>query len=105
MQLPSMQIEWSKFLLIFLQHLSQDRQMIDKQGDQMSFVKNRPSSTHFLVKINTQPIPWEKVTKKFRLLRQFSQKLPKVNNGPMGENSPNLVTLFISMKKRRAQTS
>jgi hypothetical protein len=34
---------------------------------------------------------------KFGLLLQFSSKLPKVNNRPMGENSPNLATLFVAI--------
>jgi hypothetical protein len=36
----------------------------------------------------------KKVAKKYGLLLQFSEKIPKVNNHPLGENSPNLVTLL-----------
>jgi hypothetical protein len=35
----------------------------------------------------------EKVAQLFVLLLQILQKIPKVNSHPMGENSPNLVTL------------
>jgi hypothetical protein len=38
----------------------------------------------------------EKVAQLFGLLLQFSQKLPKENSHPTGENSPNLVTLDYS---------
>jgi hypothetical protein len=37
------------------------------------------------------------VAQKFEPLLQFSKKLPNVNNCPMGQNSPNLVTLFKSL--------
>jgi hypothetical protein len=35
----------------------------------------------------------EKVAELFGLLLQFSQRLPTENSHPIGENSPNLVTL------------
>jgi hypothetical protein len=35
----------------------------------------------------------EKIAQLFWLLLQFSQKLPNENSHPIGENSPNLVTL------------
>jgi hypothetical protein len=35
----------------------------------------------------------KKVAQLFVLFLQFSQKLPKLNSRPIGENSPNLVTL------------
>jgi hypothetical protein len=36
----------------------------------------------------------EKSSPKFGLFQQFSKKLPKENNRPIGENTPNLVTLL-----------
>jgi hypothetical protein len=35
----------------------------------------------------------KKVAQKVGVLLKFSKRLPKVNNHPIGENSPNLVTL------------
>jgi hypothetical protein len=53
--------------------------------------------TPFYVKINTSS---QKVSKKCGLLMQFLKKLPKVNNRPLGENSPNLVTLVTTVSER-----
>jgi hypothetical protein len=43
---------------------------------------------------------------KIRATFVFFQKLPKVNNRPLGENSPNLVTLLVTLlpswKERKA---
>jgi hypothetical protein len=47
----------------------------------------------FLVTINTQLYRWKTVAKVFGLLFFFFNKLPKENNRPIGENSPDLVTL------------
>jgi hypothetical protein len=44
------------------------------------------SPNHFFVKINTQQVPWKTSV-------IFKPLLPKVNNRPIGEHSPNLVTL------------
>jgi hypothetical protein len=61
-------------------------------------VKNRPKCgpPRFFAKINPYTtVIVEKEAQNFGLLLQFSQKLPKVSNHhhPIGENSPNLVTL------------
>jgi hypothetical protein len=45
----------------------------------------------------------EKVAQLFAKLRTFSQKLPKVNSRPTGENSPDLVTLLSAVHKRRRE--
>jgi hypothetical protein len=70
-----------------------------KQGDQMSVGKSGPKSgpNNFFAKINPQLVPWKKVAQKCALLLQFFKPLPKVNNHPLGENSPNLVTLVPSV--------
>jgi hypothetical protein len=64
----------------------------------MSLRKNRPkccSPIHFFVKINTQYILWNKVqSPKFCAACVIVDKLSKVNNRALGENSPNLVTLL-----------
>jgi hypothetical protein len=39
----------------------------------------------------------KKVAHIFGLLQKFQKKLPKVNNHPIGENSPNLATLVVGM--------
>jgi hypothetical protein len=60
-----------------------------QQGDQMILLKSRPKYS---------PNYWyrgKKVGQKFDLLHIF-KALPKVNNCPKGENSPNLVTLIPS---------
>jgi hypothetical protein len=56
----------------------------------MSLRKSRPkfSPLHFFVKIDIELAPWKNVAQKFALFLQLAQKLP------MGENSPNLVTLL-----------
>jgi hypothetical protein len=48
----------------------------------------------FFGKVNIKHLPWIKVEKNFGLLLYFSKNLHKENNRPIGENSPNLVTLF-----------
>jgi hypothetical protein len=68
--------------------------LCDEQGDQMSFVKNRPKRgpIYFLTKlIRTFYVPWKKVAQNGWLLLYFSTA--KENNILLGENSPNLVTL------------
>jgi hypothetical protein len=59
--------------------------------------KNRPkwSPTHFLSQLNYIPnfYRWNKQPKPLGYNCNF-QKLAKANNWPIGENSPNLVTLF-----------
>jgi hypothetical protein len=59
------------------------------QGDQMSLWKSRPkcSPTHFLSKQKRSP--------KFFAGSVIFQKIPDVNNHPMDENSPNLVTMHM----------
>jgi hypothetical protein len=52
----------------------------------------------FFVKSNTQLLQGQKVAQLFVLRLQFSQKLPKVNSHPIGENWPNLVTLLLCPK-------
>jgi hypothetical protein len=58
----------------------------------MSLVHNRPKCgpTHFFVKINTLEISSPRNWATFI----FFRKLLKENNRTIGENSPNLVTLF-----------
>jgi hypothetical protein len=46
--------------------------------------------THFCPKLIHNSFPWKKVG-----TSSICQKLPKENNRPIGENSPNLVTLFL----------
>jgi hypothetical protein len=46
-----------------------------------------------MVKVYTQCILWKKLAKKCGGFLSFFKKLPKANNRPFGENSPNLVTL------------
>jgi hypothetical protein len=49
----------------------------------------------FLVKINTHiNFTLENVSHKFGLFGNFLKKLPKENNRPIDENSPNQVTLI-----------
>jgi hypothetical protein len=48
---------------------------------------------HVFVKINIELSLWVKAAQIFGRLLYFSDKLLKENNRPMGENSPNLVTL------------
>jgi hypothetical protein len=64
----------------------------DTQGNQMSVWKNHPKcrQTHFF-QFNAKVLPWNKVDQEFGLLLQLS--LPKVDNRPIGEKSPNLVNL------------
>jgi hypothetical protein len=64
-----------------------------KQGDQIILFKKSPKMLHngFFVMVNTQHFPWKKVSQNLVLLLN---KLTKRNNGPIAENSPNLVTLF-----------
>jgi hypothetical protein len=45
-------------------------------------------------------VHWDNVVQKLLLLLYFQAKLPKVNNRPTGENSPNLVTLLTSPSLR-----
>jgi hypothetical protein len=56
--------------------------------------KNRPIGcpTQFVKTITYITCTGEKVAQKFELLL-YLKNLAKVNNCPMGENSPNLVTL------------
>jgi hypothetical protein len=42
--------------------------------------------------------PWEKVPQKFGLILKYIKKLPIENKRPIGENSPNLVTLLSRAK-------
>jgi hypothetical protein len=44
-----------------------------------------------------------KSSQKCGLLLQFSKTMPKVNNRPLGENSPNLVTLLSSRVEKRTR--
>jgi hypothetical protein len=46
-------------------------------------------------------VPWTKVAYKFDLLLYFSKKLLNENNRPIGENSPNPITLMRSIKVTR----
>jgi hypothetical protein len=46
-----------------------------------------------VVQIDTQLVPWKKVAQWFAQLLTFEKQQPYGNNGPKGENSPNLVTL------------
>jgi hypothetical protein len=48
------------------------------------------------VEINTHYIVWKKVAQKYGILFFIIEKLPKVNNRPLGENSPKVVTLAVS---------
>jgi hypothetical protein len=61
-----------------------------KQGDQMSLSKKIAQNV-------AQPksiLNWRKLTKKiWATCNFFIKKLPTVNTRPIGENSPNLVTL------------
>jgi hypothetical protein len=63
----------------------------------MSLRKNRPivSPTQFLAKINTQLFPTIKSIQNKTVTSEIFKKLPKENNNPLGENSPNLVTLVV----------
>jgi hypothetical protein len=45
------------------------------------------------VETNMEHSPGKKLNQNDVLLLYFSKKLSKVNNRPIGENSPNLVTL------------
>jgi hypothetical protein len=67
----------------------------------MSSKKYRPkrSPNNFFVKMNTGLSPWKKEEQKFVLLLSFSNELPKVDNRPIGETSPNLVTLNCRLPK------
>jgi hypothetical protein len=66
----------------------------------MSLGKNRPKlePKTFLKKVNANvALTVEKGSTKMRatyILLQFSEKLPKVSNPPLGENSPNLATML-----------
>jgi hypothetical protein len=60
-----------------------------------------PDVCETVAKKGTQPIFWLNQyvaflwqAQKFGLLLKFSKNLPKVSNRPIGENSPNLVTLL-----------
>jgi hypothetical protein len=63
----------------------------------MSLRKNRPivSPTQFFAKINTQLFPTIKSIQNKTVTSEIFKKLPKENNNPLGENSPNLVTLVV----------
>jgi hypothetical protein len=66
----------------------------------MSLIKNRPkdSPTIFLSKLTHNLSREQKISQRLALL--FASKLPKyVNSRPIGENSPNLVTLSCSLLK------
>jgi hypothetical protein len=65
------------------------------QGDQMCFRKIHPKlcPNHFFVKINTLLLPWKKCPKIGLFVKV--KKRPKVKIHPMGENSPNPVTLDV----------
>jgi hypothetical protein len=65
-----------------------------RQGDQMSLCKKIAKMNPFFVETNAKLLP----SKKLSVLLQSSKKLPKVNNRPRGESSPNLVTLPVRMK-------
>jgi hypothetical protein len=61
------------------------------------FVKIRPKRSPTNVSSKLMPLFCrEKVAQKWGLLMDFSKNLPRINNCPIGENSPNLVTLFCS---------
>jgi hypothetical protein len=68
-----------------------------KQGDQMSLRKNQPkfTPTHSLSKCMFHFYRAKKQTKSLGYFCILFKKLAKVNNRPMCENSPNLVTLVI----------
>jgi hypothetical protein len=72
----------------------------------MSWWRNGPkcSQTHFLPKINAL-LPWNKVAQTFGLPLHFSQNLNKVNNRPIGEKLPNLVTLAVNFVMRSGRVS
>jgi hypothetical protein len=66
-----------------------------EQGDRMSLWKNRPkcSQTQFLVKVYAYPLPWKQSRTKVWAISVIFIERPKVNCDPLGENTPNLVTL------------
>jgi hypothetical protein len=47
----------------------------------------------------------EKSSQKMRATFLVFKTLPKVNNHPMGENSPNLVTLLLIASRQRQENS
>jgi hypothetical protein len=76
---------------------------VSQQGDQMSLRKNWPtcSPTRFFSEFAHDFIRGETLLKKFGLLLQF-KKEQKVNNRPIAENLPNLVTLVFRQENRKA---
>jgi hypothetical protein len=69
---------------------------VHKQGDQMSFQKIAQNfvQTNFWQKEYIIYTLEKKYHKNLGYFCDFLKKLPKVNNCPLGENSPNLVTLL-----------
>jgi hypothetical protein len=70
--------------------------MEGKQGGLMSSWKKSPQNMAqpiFLSKLIHNFFPRKKVAQTFWLFLQFSKKLPNETYRPIGENSPNLVTL------------
>jgi hypothetical protein len=63
------------------------------QGDLMSLLKNHPKCSPTNLSKLTHNLNHGKSSQKCGLHRGFKKNLPKVNNRPLGENSPNLVTL------------
>jgi hypothetical protein len=56
--------------------------------------KSNPTHTSFCQNLNICTVTVSvKISKIWTIYQCSFQKLPKVNNGPMGENVPNLVTL------------
>jgi hypothetical protein len=68
--------------------------VVGQQGDQMGLRKYRSkcSPNHFLSKLIHNINQWKMLYKNL----SYFNKLPKVNNHPIVENSPNLVTLLAS---------
>jgi hypothetical protein len=58
----------------------------------------------FFVKIIASLLKWKRLIEKLGYLCNFQpKKSPKVNNSPIGENLPNLVTLVATFVSRRRQ--
>jgi hypothetical protein len=66
----------------------------------MSLGKNRQkcSLIHFWQN-GCKTFALEKSSKKIQVTSDTLKELPKVSNSPLGENSPNLVTLLVSTKE------
>jgi hypothetical protein len=58
------------------------------------FCEKRPKMYDILSKMKTSLLPWKNVARQLDNVCTFQINIPKVNNRPIGENSPNLVTRF-----------